>query len=389
MARIRSIRPEFWTHPSIAKRSMLARFVMVGLLTNADDEGRLQVDTDMLRALLFATGDVDAVKIQAALEELCEAGLIERYDLDGVPCARVPGWSDSRSWAFQKLDRPTRSRLVPEGASSAPSSAALDERSASARRGLVEDSSRTQRGGVERSTSDRRTLVDGDGAGRGGEESPPLPSPGGEGGEATAAPQDGGEDALTAGERAAATVIAEAIEHGDIALELDDEQAAIERDVAAADSAVRGAKRAGDGNALAAAEQALERLSRRRRDLVVQRRAAAAALLRSGTSAARELLERWRSSSRLVGPPERRVMLRVACLAASREARGDARDRRRAQKPPRRVEASRPASPRVQRPATGAIDDPSVDDGRDAESDWAPDAPTNGHVLQHGAKGAT
>ena len=185
MARIRSIRPEFWTHPSIAKRSMLARFVMVGLLTNADDEGRLQVDTDMLRALLFATGDVDAVKIQAALEELCEAGLIERYDLDGVPCARVPGWSDSRSWAFQKLDRPTRSRLVPEGASSAPSSAALDERSASARRGLVEDSTRRCRALDERSTNARRRRWSGTWRGR--IPTPTLPWRGGRRGDGCAA----------------------------------------------------------------------------------------------------------------------------------------------------------------------------------------------------------
>jgi hypothetical protein len=114
-----------------------------------------------------------------------------------------------------------------------------------------------------------------------------------------------------------------------VRLDPDDEQRGIDRDLTGADSAKRDATRAGDVNALNAAERRIAELGRRRRELVEERRRAAATLLRSGTSAARALLERWQASDVLVGPTEHRVPLRVACKAARDGARADARDRRR------------------------------------------------------------
>jgi len=161
---------------------------------------------------------------------------------------------------------------------------------------------------------------------------PSQPSPVGEGGGLSASPAEHSADAeqpLSSGERAAAAVVAEAIERGDVRLEPDDEQRGVERDLVGADAAKRDASRARDGNALAAAERKIEELNQRRREMVERRRADAAALLRSGAADARALLERWQASDVLVGHKDHRVPLRVACNAARSAARADARDLRR------------------------------------------------------------
>jgi len=172
------------------------------------------------------------------------------------------------------------------------------------------------------------------GTGRG--EDSPLPPPGGGGGGPSASPHQPDEnpetDALTAGERAAAEVVAGAIERGDVRLDPDDEQRGVDRDITGADAAKRDATRARDGNALAEAERKLDELTRRRRELDQQRRAAVVATLRAGASAARPVLQRWQAADVLVGPKEHRVPMRVACLAAKKGARADERDRRRAER---------------------------------------------------------
>lgn len=133
-------------------------------------------------------------------------------------------------------------------------------------------------------------------------------------------------------------MIASAIERGDVKLEPDDDQRAVDRDLTGADAAKRDATRARDANALAAAERRIEELTRRRRELAEQRRAEAIVQLRSGSVEAVRLLERYQISDQLVGTKGHQVPLRVACAAAKKQVRGDERDRRRITKSLKQVE---------------------------------------------------
>ena len=107
MPRIRSLQPDLWEDEALGACSPLAMLVFVGLITQADDSGRLRAHPAKLRAILFPyREDMTARKIADALAELEAAELIQFYAVDGQQFAWL------RSWAkHQRIDRPTASRM--------------------------------------------------------------------------------------------------------------------------------------------------------------------------------------------------------------------------------------------------------------------------------------
>ena len=87
MARIRTIKPEFFTSEDIVSLSPLARLFYVSLWCEADREGRFEwkPKTFKLRYLPGDDCDVDALG-----QELIDAGLIVLYEADGKLYAEIP-----------------------------------------------------------------------------------------------------------------------------------------------------------------------------------------------------------------------------------------------------------------------------------------------------------
>ena len=79
MARIRSIKPEFFDDEDVAALSVHARLAFIGLLTQADREGRLEDRPLRLKVRLFPH---DAVDMDGLLVELSSAQFIIRYEAD-------------------------------------------------------------------------------------------------------------------------------------------------------------------------------------------------------------------------------------------------------------------------------------------------------------------
>lgn len=77
MARIRTIKPEFFTDGKLVKMSIHARYAFIGLFTQADREGRFEWNEDDLQMRLFIADR--KVKISNILSELSENGLVARY----------------------------------------------------------------------------------------------------------------------------------------------------------------------------------------------------------------------------------------------------------------------------------------------------------------------
>lgn len=95
MARIRTIKPSFFTSHSVAALSLTARLTFVGLWTHADDEGRAVDDARLIKAALWPLEDKHTAKrVEADLVELAKAGLIHRYETDGRRYLHVRGFSD-------------------------------------------------------------------------------------------------------------------------------------------------------------------------------------------------------------------------------------------------------------------------------------------------------
>lgn len=125
MARIRTIKPEFWTSEQIMECSRDARLLFIGIWNFADDDGRFAVSLKRLKAqILPSDDDATSANIRRWLDELSTNGLILIYPArNSEQIAQITGWH------HQKIDRRNPSKLPP------PPNA-----SASVRRLLVEQS---------------------------------------------------------------------------------------------------------------------------------------------------------------------------------------------------------------------------------------------------------
>ena len=145
MPRIRTLKPEHRQHRKIGALSHLTYRLWVGMILDADDEGRLVADADQLRVTIFSYfANVRRALVEASLAELDRLHLIRLYQDDGVRYAWFPSWHD-----HQKIDRPRPSKLPPYN-----DSARAREDSSRIRRGLDTDLIRSDLIGREGKGSD-------------------------------------------------------------------------------------------------------------------------------------------------------------------------------------------------------------------------------------------
>jgi len=102
MARIRSIKPEFWTSEQIVDCSAIARLMFIGLWNFCDDAGIHPASERRIKMSIFPGDDIDAANIRRLINELSSSGLIELYEVEGVEYLIVTGWA-----THQKIERPS------------------------------------------------------------------------------------------------------------------------------------------------------------------------------------------------------------------------------------------------------------------------------------------
>jgi len=107
MPRIRTLKPEHRQHRKVGPLTDREYRLWVGMILEADDEGRLVCDAAQLRALVFAyQPKVPLAAIEAALARLEGVGLIRLYGVGTLRYADFPSWHD-----HQRIDRKQPSRL--------------------------------------------------------------------------------------------------------------------------------------------------------------------------------------------------------------------------------------------------------------------------------------
>jgi len=80
MARIRTIKPEFWEDEAVGLLSREARLLFLATWNLADDEGILRWSAAFVKANVFMyDDDINGNEVQAAMKELVDAGLIFPY----------------------------------------------------------------------------------------------------------------------------------------------------------------------------------------------------------------------------------------------------------------------------------------------------------------------
>lgn len=150
MARIRSIKPEFFTSLDTTSICRDARLTFIGLWTHVDDEGRCADDPRLLKGPIWPLDDdVTTEVIETHLRALDEASMIVRYEVGGRRYLAVTGWH------HQKIDRRSPSKLpAPPEPNEIKAETPLAEPSSSPRRVDVEPSSPDQ-GSMDQGSMDQ------------------------------------------------------------------------------------------------------------------------------------------------------------------------------------------------------------------------------------------
>lgn len=91
MARIRTIKPEFFTSEDICSLTVKARLAYVGLWCYADREGRLKEAPITLAAALMPAEMAD---FPAVLDELVDTGHVIRYTVEGKKYLFIPTFTE-------------------------------------------------------------------------------------------------------------------------------------------------------------------------------------------------------------------------------------------------------------------------------------------------------
>jgi hypothetical protein len=109
MARIRTIKPEFWTSEQVVECSTTARLLFIGLWNFCDDAGIHPASPMRIKMQLFPADETTVADVESLLGELVDAGLLVSYEAEGKSYYQVTGWH------HQKIDKPNFRYPSPNG----------------------------------------------------------------------------------------------------------------------------------------------------------------------------------------------------------------------------------------------------------------------------------
>ena len=110
MARIRTIKPEFWEDEKIGLLSHGARLLFIGCFNLADDEGLLRWNEMFLGASIFPYDDIKTDSVKKWMSELEQQELVFPY-LGGINHQKL-GWIVNFH-KHQRIDKPQPSKFSP------------------------------------------------------------------------------------------------------------------------------------------------------------------------------------------------------------------------------------------------------------------------------------
>lgn len=106
MPRIRTIKPEFWSDEKLSTLGVLDRLVFLGLISLADDYGRVQDNVKIIDAFIFPNTDDTSRDSLASLEAM---NRIKRgKSTNGMPIIEIISWD-----RHQKVDKPQPRNALP------------------------------------------------------------------------------------------------------------------------------------------------------------------------------------------------------------------------------------------------------------------------------------
>ena len=117
MARIRTIKPEFWVDDQIVELDYATRLLFIGLWNFVDDDGYVEYKAKRIKMQIFPA---DSLDVSGMLTNLIESGRLAQFASDQGDLLRVVNWD-----RHQKISHPTATRFTgirAVGSGSAPES---------------------------------------------------------------------------------------------------------------------------------------------------------------------------------------------------------------------------------------------------------------------------
>ncbi len=102
MARIRTIKPEFWVSEQVVSCSRDARLFFIGIWNFADDGGVIPLSPRGLKMQIFPGDDFTDEEIRRLVGELSANGLVALFTHSGKDYIHVCKWDD-----HQRIEKPT------------------------------------------------------------------------------------------------------------------------------------------------------------------------------------------------------------------------------------------------------------------------------------------
>lgn len=103
MARIRTVKPEYWTDERVGECSVSARLLFIACWNFSDDHGGLDRSAKQLKAQAFP---YDAIDCEPLVQELLNVGLLVEYTVDGKTYLHIKGFRK-----HQKVEKPAKPRI--------------------------------------------------------------------------------------------------------------------------------------------------------------------------------------------------------------------------------------------------------------------------------------
>jgi hypothetical protein len=91
MARSRRIKPEFWSDEKLARLSLQARLLYIGLWNTSDDAGATRGHPLWLKSRIFPYDRISTTHIRRWLQDLVSLGRILPYTVKGEQYYFIPG----------------------------------------------------------------------------------------------------------------------------------------------------------------------------------------------------------------------------------------------------------------------------------------------------------
>ena len=177
MARIRTIKPEFWTAEQVMELSRDARLLFVGMWNFCDDQGVHPAALKTLKAEVFPGDDITGDDVKRMIDEIIAQGLLCEFEHENRRWWHVTGWK------HQLINRPTPSRyprpprIAPPPLAAGPdgtSGKGLDEQFQPATQTEKRVDCVTTHGGLTEDSLQERKGREGKGKERKGEEQKPA-----------------------------------------------------------------------------------------------------------------------------------------------------------------------------------------------------------------------